>query len=211
MAVLTTGAGQDSGCKSLGVKSIYHHRVYRQLYQTLHILITAEILFDIPLKRLKANAKTNPRPFLAFPLMQTWMTKAFWGLAGAAQLWAGMCILRQPAFPLQMPTEKGGDTPWRGARAAGAPQDTCSMLFPCPKSPGAAKLILHRGGTAFVCFWQGPLAWLQHHRNAALGVCDDLHCTGIQGPRPAAGPACKVLGRDTHADPARKKQVNRHI
>lgn len=112
--------------------------------------------------------------------------------------------------------KKGGPSLGGAARAAGAPRDACSILFPCPKSLAAAKLILHHGDTAIVCFWQGALARPQRRCTAVLGVYEDLRCAGIQGPRPAAGPVCKVLGRDTHADPAPgaggcKKQVNRHI
>lgn len=46
----------------------------------------AQILFDSLLKRLKTKAKTEPRPFLAFPLVQAWMMlcASFSFLAGKA-------------------------------------------------------------------------------------------------------------------------------
>lgn len=140
MAVLTAGAVQDLVGKSLGVESIHHHQVYRWPYQTLPILITAEILFAIPLKRLRANAKPNPRPFLAFSLVQAWTMKGFWGEVG----WCCPAVRWDVRLPSASPpaanAEKGGTQPWWGCEGSRGSPGCLLHSFPMPQIPGSCQI-----------------------------------------------------------------------
>lgn len=83
-------AVQDSGCKSLGVKSIRQHRVYGQPYRPLHILIAAKILFATPAKKAKSECETSSQASSCpLPCEAGRMNPPGWAPTGrAGQCWA---------------------------------------------------------------------------------------------------------------------------